>query len=211
MMSLRIAESSLSGKGLFATRPISKGVFFEEEPFAFATDHRANDDDPLLYTPVWRLVDMLARTPKLARARDWLASGELQQLPHAALSWDHLDYAAGLYVMAMRGLSSSYVYKLYAVVASVNLRCHDGSMALYYTLSYLNHACEPNCHVIAEGGSTAARLRAVRDIAEGEEVTISFVAPSPADAQCADVALSQWAVMELYGFQCRCPAHPNVP
>jgi hypothetical protein len=191
---------------MFATRDVSCGeIVCEEDPLAF--DEMGGESRALLYTAVWRLTAQATRTPELF---SWLSSGELQPLPHAALQWDGRDESALRHVSTAYGRSRNDVYKTYATVASVNLKCLDGSAAIYRTMSYLNHACEPNCHVIpATSGGLPARLRAVRGIAEGEEATISFIAPSSDDAQCANAALARLLVKEMYGFECRRPVHPH--
>lgn len=168
-----------------------------------------------LYTPVWRLTAKAAEAPEVAA---WL--GQMTPMAHVALNWDARDDAA-LAHMSASGMGRNALYRMYAVIASVNLTCLDRSLAVYRTLSYLNHACAPNCRVIpASSGEGAARLLAIRDIAEGEEATISFIeqiAEGDDDAsglRTADAAIAgildasmQRLLYRMYGFKCRCPAH----
>lgn len=59
-----------------------------------------------------------------------------------------------------------------------------------------NHSCDPNCHQIFEGPNI--RLRALRPIAPGEELTIGYIDISNTRK------LRQEALLEGYGFECAC-------
>ena len=50
----------------------------------------------------------------------------------------------------------------------------EGS-ALYELQSKINHSCEPNCEIIFKDNSNVLTLRTLRSIAEGEEITISYL------------------------------------
>jgi hypothetical protein len=54
---------------------------------------------------------------------------------------------------------------------------------------YVNHACEPNCAVFVEGDAVV--LRAVRDVAAGEQVTMDY---------------SLTMITDPTAFECRCGA-----
>ena len=74
----------------------------------------------------------------------------------------------------------------------------EGS-AFYALQSCINHSCDPNAHAMKgpEDEDGCAVVLAKRDIAAGEEVTISYI----------DEALSfeeRQAALRDYGFQCRC-------
>ena len=197
-MSVVVRESSLSGKGLFGTERFAKGaVIVTETPLAVGAVDPTGDHP--LYTPVWVLLDALARAGHLPSLE------QLQPMPLSALSWEAKDDVAVRHVAAAHGLRPDYVSRMYAVVASINLRCPDGRMGVYPMLSYLNHACEPNCHIHYEG--TTVKLCAVKDVATGDELTISFVSPSVDAAQCGDAGMARLLVQALFGFDCRCAAH----
>ena len=69
--------------------------------------------------------------------------------------------------------------------------------AFYALQSCCNHSCEPAA--AAEGGpSGAARILALRRIATGEEVTLSYIQEEGAGLEARRAALA------AYGFVCRC-------
>lgn len=73
--------------------------------------------------------------------------------------------------------------------------------ALYPQISCLNHSCAPNCHVrfARDGGDHTATLQTTRRVAEGEELTISYI-------DCNERARVDERRAELveYGFRCEC-------
>ena len=67
--------------------------------------------------------------------------------------------------------------------------------ALFVALARFNHSCNPSA--LADASGDMARVRAVRDIAPGEEVTISYV-PVGKDLQ------HRTAALQTFGFVCGC-------
>ena len=200
-MPVVVRDSSLGGKGLFATERFSSGdVIIAETPLAVSTSGGGGGDP--LYTPVWVLLDALARNGHLA------SLDPLQPMAASALSWEEKDDVASMHVAAAHGLHRCYVDRMYAVVASINIQCPHGCMAVYPMLSYLNHACRPNCHIHYAG--TTVELCAVKDVAMGEELTISFVSPSVDAPQCSNAEIAKLIVNQMFGFDCRCAAHDSA-
>ena len=79
--------------------------------------------------------------------------------------------------------------------------------AVYLAVSMCNHSCQPSARASQEGGALALQedaplprrvLEARRDIAAGEEVTISYVPVTWMRAPRAAVLQASW------GFQCQC-------
>ncbi|XP_030853823.1 histone-lysine N-methyltransferase SMYD3-like [Strongylocentrotus purpuratus] len=67
---------------------------------------------------------------------------------------------------------------------------------IYLRASMLNHSCDPNCVVVFDGRKL--QLRAIKDVREGEECTISYVDVSePAKERQAELK-------ERYHFTCKC-------
>ncbi|KAK7268209.1 hypothetical protein RIF29_20902 [Crotalaria pallida] len=85
---------------------------------------------------------------------------------------------------------------LSSAVASVEAEAAVGN-AVYILLSLYNHDCDPNAHIIWVDNANA-KLKALRDIDEGEELRICYI----------DTSLDRHARQELlyqgFGFQCNC-------
>ncbi|CAJ1967377.1 unnamed protein product [Sphenostylis stenocarpa] len=81
-------------------------------------------------------------------------------------------------------------------VASVEAEAAVGN-AVYVLPSFYNHDCDPNAHIIWIDNAHA-KLKALRDIDEGEELRICYI----------DASLDRDARRELlfrgFGFQCNC-------
>jgi len=70
--------------------------------------------------------------------------------------------------------------------------------AIYKLPSLFNHSCVPNAQARWEHGDASMTIRATRDIAAGEELTIAYV-DVDVDAAARRSKLSEW-----YGFDCAC-------
>mmetsp|Transcript_20889 Transcript_20889/g.38327 ORF Transcript_20889/g.38327 Transcript_20889/m.38327 type:complete len:333 (-) Transcript_20889:17-1015(-) len=68
--------------------------------------------------------------------------------------------------------------------------------ALCPALAMVNHSCLPNCQQISDGGS--CRLRALRDIEAGEELSYSYVSLEGTDVE------RKGAIVDNWEFICRC-------
>lgn len=121
---------------------------------------------------------------------------------------DLVDHAAHLLSRAIGGLVppetlsrtlGMFEQNNIGIRKQVDRSCIEGT-ALYEVCCRANHSCDPTCHVLYDGPShkgVLARLVARRDIAAGEELTISYV------EETEDTAARQWAIAD-YGFLCRC-------
>lgn len=69
--------------------------------------------------------------------------------------------------------------------------------AVFPTLSRLNHSCLPNSNVFFSPDYFLGRLYGVHPIAEGEEVTITYILPEATRGE-------RWRRLEGYGFTCGC-------
>lgn len=85
---------------------------------------------------------------------------------------------------------------LSSAVASVEAEAAVGN-AVYILPSFYNHDCDPNAHIIWIDNADA-KLKALRDIDEGEELRICYI----------DASLDRDARQELlfrgFGFECNC-------
>lgn len=76
---------------------------------------------------------------------------------------------------------------------------HDHETIVYEKMSRINHSCYPNARWNWDSTSRVQRLHAVRDIAQGEEITISYgFGPS------MSYATRQSLIKARYGFDCKC-------
>ncbi|XP_072177068.1 histone-lysine N-methyltransferase SMYD3-like [Diadema setosum] len=70
-------------------------------------------------------------------------------------------------------------------------------VGIYLRSSLLNHSCDPNCVAVFSG--ITLQVRAIRDLKEGEECTISYV-------DCLLPRVERHAeLLERYHFTCHCP------
>ena len=75
-------------------------------------------------------------------------------------------------------------------------------LTVFPTISRLNHSCQPNCNHYWSSGSLF-KVRAIRDIAVGEELTISYMSPlQRADFHCRESRRK--ILSEEFGFDCGC-------
>ncbi|KAL5545601.1 hypothetical protein UlMin_005288 [Ulmus minor] len=91
----------------------------------------------------------------------------------------------------------AYEDLLLAAAASVENEAAVGN-AVYMLPSFYNHDCDPNAHIIWIE-NVDARLKALRDVDEGEELKICYIDAS-INREARQAVLSQG-----FGFQCNCP------
>ncbi|KAK3153700.1 hypothetical protein QOZ80_2BG0179940 [Eleusine coracana subsp. coracana] len=92
--------------------------------------------------------------------------------------------------------ASSYEDLLSAAAASVSCDASVGN-ALYMLPSFYNHDCDPNTHIVWLENANM-KLKALRDIEEGEELRICYIDTS------MDVHARQKILADGFGFECRC-------
>lgn len=93
-------------------------------------------------------------------------------------------------------VASSYEDLLSSAAASVACDASVGN-CIYMLPSFYNHDCDPNTHIVWLENADA-KLKALRDIDEGEELHICYIDAS------MDVNARQKILSEGFGFQCRC-------
>ncbi|RYP11884.1 hypothetical protein DL767_011287 [Monosporascus sp. MG133] len=127
------------------------------------------------------------------------------------------DYLAGLLRNGVERLSSEHKYqylnlsthdkaatyeeKVYKIFKTNSFRtgAHDGESDFHSTfteVSRLNHDCRPNCAYYFDHTTFAHKVIAVRDIAPGEELTISYYESCTAGAQ--QIAESDKRIEEVH-------------
>ena len=76
-------------------------------------------------------------------------------------------------------------------------------LRVYDTISRVNHSCRPNAALAKDPARTMGTLRALRDIAQGEDIFINY----RADEQFtfANRAIRRQELQQAYQFTCQCP------
>lgn len=85
---------------------------------------------------------------------------------------------------------------LLSAAASVETEAAVGN-AVYVLPSFYNHDCDPNAHIVWIENADA-RLKALRDVDEGEELRICYIDAS------MDHNARQTLLSRGFGFRCRC-------
>ncbi|KAL6642930.1 hypothetical protein ACP70R_021111 [Stipagrostis hirtigluma subsp. patula] len=93
-------------------------------------------------------------------------------------------------------VASSYEDLLSSAAASVSCDASVGN-AVYMLPSFYNHDCDPNTHIVWLENADA-KLKALRDIEEGEELRICYIDTS------MDVNARQKILADGFGFECHC-------
>lgn len=78
------------------------------------------------------------------------------------------------------------------------MECEKGA-AVFEIASRFNHSCVPNACFAWNEKLGVETVYAIKDIAAGEEITLSYVDP------LYDVSARMWELWH-YGFECDCPA-----
>ncbi|KAJ6491765.1 hypothetical protein C8R47DRAFT_1121704 [Mycena vitilis] len=186
------------GMGLFATRALPAGELILSER-------------PLFLSPVG--FEVLARpnfnfaqyTQRLLMESEKSVAMSVDRMrPESkaafmALANSHLEDGSGpcLGIVRTNGLGVSGLRP-----GVKGLRSKYGAIPQY--ISRLNHSCSPNTSPRFDKGSLSYRLWAVRDIAEGEELTFQYT-----DVICA--AEARQKDLKPYAFTCTCPACTDAP
>jgi hypothetical protein len=194
-----VKQSSIHGSGLFATEAYEVGdVVLTEQPLAVST---AVQPDSPLYTLAWTL------TSAMVPCAESIAS--CAPLAHQALQWEDKDDVALKYLAEKYHKTRNDIYKLYATVASVNVRIRDmhETIAVYQAVSYLNHSCDANC--ICEYERERLQLRTLRNIKQHEELTIDFIEITTSKDISSDYdtelhTLKRQYLQQLYAIDCKC-------
>ncbi|CAL4916616.1 unnamed protein product [Urochloa decumbens] len=93
-------------------------------------------------------------------------------------------------------VAKSYEDLLSSAAASVSCDASVGN-AVYMLPSFYNHDCDPNTHIVWLE-NVDAKLKALRDIEEGEELRICYIDTS------MDVNARQRILADGFGFECHC-------
>jgi len=85
-------------------------------------------------------------------------------------------------------------------VVGINLPSHDYIYGVFPMMAILNHSCDPSVIYSKEGKDATITVKAVRDIAMGEEVFTSYLS----EPQELSLEERRAALMAWFGTACRC-------
>ncbi|GJN20603.1 hypothetical protein PR202_gb07999 [Eleusine coracana subsp. coracana] len=185
---IRVALTESSSRGVFATRPVASGEHL----------HSA---EPLLAHPSPSLhheVCYSCLRRKAAGEERGSSGGGCYFCSDACKEHAKGFHDVGLSVdwSLFDDHCSSYEDLLSAAAASVSCDASVGN-ALYMLPSFYNHDCDPNTHIVWLENANM-KLKALRDIEEGEELRICYIDTS------MDVHARQKILADGFGFECRC-------
>lgn len=90
------------------------------------------------------------------------------------------------------------VWKFIRVMQSNCFESEDGGRALFIWLCRVNHSCCPNA--VRQEHDGGKSLIALRDLAEGEDITITYLS----DVQLLEPCVTRQRQVEFLGFKCLC-------
>lgn len=182
----RVSHAGAKGYGVFATRPIARGTRIMADRILLSIDNRNTS-----------VLDAAARLSSEDRHR--LLSLSLNHAKRKSLSylataaWGSFPSLAS--VSQGRDLLNIFYNNNFSISGTT------GRRAVFLTVARLNHSCVPN----AQGNLNTAlpgsqfTIHALRAIAEGEEITISYL-----HDELAIRSARQSRLQEGYGFECAC-------
>ncbi|EMD31234.1 hypothetical protein CERSUDRAFT_60284 [Gelatoporia subvermispora B] len=190
----QIAPSVGAGLGMFATRAIrAHELIFAERPLLlmpaafWPTQGRGFDRESMIAHSNEMLKCAIKRMTPANRAA------------YCALSNSHLRDGSPELFGILRTNGFSVGERLREVITQLP----EGPMGMFTVigkeLSRINHSCSPNSHVDFDLCSLSLRVSAVRNIAEGEEITTMY-------CDLLDPCTTRRRTLSPYGFTCACEA-----
>ncbi|KAK7957307.1 uncharacterized protein PG986_006529 [Apiospora aurea] len=210
---VEVRDTPETGKGLFAMQPIAKhALLFAEEPLLFAP----KGSDRVNNHKVRKLLEALDQLSARRRA-DFMALSFAPSALHAVgadsgnqdrmrnwysqvkgLSGQKLDEAVA------EGIHALAIYRTNNVATMDDPAKPDEVTGgvVYSVFSRINHACDANAAFFYLGvRPQRLGVRAVRDIAAGEQVFVSYIGDK---AYKKSTLEQRRADLASWGFQCRC-------
>ncbi|KAK2598837.1 hypothetical protein N8I77_012222 [Diaporthe amygdali] len=182
----RVSNAGAKGFGVFATRQIARGTrILADRPLLTITN---KDSSILAAASRLSLQDLHSL---LSLSMNGAKRNSLTRL--AAAAWGSLRSLTS--VTRNRDILNIFYNNNFLLAGS------SGKRAIFLTVARLNHSCVPN----AQGNVNTAlpgsqfTIHALRDIADGEEITISYL-----HDELAMRTERQKRLNEDYGFECAC-------
>lgn len=182
----RVSHAGAKGYGVFATRPIARGTRIIADRILLSIDNKNTS-----------VLDAATRLSSedhhrlLSLSMNNAKRNSLSYL--AAAAWGSFPSLAS--ISQGRDLLNVFYNNNFSISGSSGMR------ALFLTVARLNHSCVPN----AQGNLNTAlpgsqfTIHALRAIADGEEITISYLH----DELAIRSARQKW-LKDGYGFECAC-------
>ncbi|KAJ7655736.1 hypothetical protein DFH06DRAFT_483176 [Mycena polygramma] len=194
----KLAEVPGKGMGLFATRALRAGeLILSERPLFISPASFELPIPPNFNLAQYTQLLLMESEKSVAMSVDRMSPES--KAAFMALANSHLEDGSGpcLGIVRTNGLGISGLRPGVEGPTS-----KYGAIPKY--ISRLNHSCSPNTQPDFNKASLSYRLWAVRDIADGEELTFQYV-----DVICAAEARNK--ALEPYAFICTCPACTDAP
>mmetsp|Transcript_27016 Transcript_27016/g.57884 ORF Transcript_27016/g.57884 Transcript_27016/m.57884 type:complete len:337 (+) Transcript_27016:281-1291(+) len=139
--------------------------------------------------PLEEVMDMMADISKKGCRDTARAESKFRELVHCAEKEGMELEPPGTYAAALS-------VKILNAIGLYNGYGEEVAVAICPLLALVNHSCRPNCQQISNDGS--CRLRALRDIAIGEELSYSYMSLEGSELERKDAIEDNWK------FTCRC-------
>ena len=156
-----------------------------------------------LYTLPWELTVQIMRSNR----RRFILKRYGSRPDLVKGSWEKSDEDICLCFEQQLNIDREDVIELYTVVATNNLSVYDPDSppdrkcAFFKWFSTVNHSCEPNATLVTDDYAKGAMsLVAVKDIAQGDEITIPYISFNSDPGKAARQAI----ILHEYAFACRC-------
>ncbi|KAI8958663.1 SET domain-containing protein [Daldinia sp. FL1419] len=149
---------------------------------------------------------IMARTPSIMvneKAIQSLGKKVISELLIRAVDNLPTRHRESLLKLSTHSSTKDYGDKLYKILQTNSFRTgyHDGVnpfYSLFTEVSRLNHDCRPTCAYYFDHRDFHHKVLAVRDVEEGEELTIAYYDPLQSHSTRQEKLRKEW------GFQCSC-------
>ena len=198
------------GRGVVTRRALRRGEIVRELPMVYSTG-----TSPVVPMPThpWALTHAIMGRPDAARVWERFADDAFER---ALPVWDADDVRAQRHLAQVHKRPPAEVKRGYAAVAARNLESHvcvevapgraemrTVGFGFYELFGFLNHSCEPAVDLISMDVATGVKgLRVLRDLAEGEEVTMAYIC-EPLEEKMATPE-RRAMLKSRFGFDCLC-------
>lgn len=186
MSMFRVSHAGAKGFGVFATRPIARGTRIIADRILLSIDNRE--------TSVLRAAARLNSKDLKGLLSLSTNNAKQKSLSYLATAvWGSFPSLGS--VTQRRDLLNIFYNNNFAVSGP------SGKRAVFLTVARLNHSCIPN----SQGNLNTAlpgsqfTIHALREIAEGEEITISYL-----HDELGIRSVRQTVLKDGYGFECAC-------